>query len=348
MNKRERLEKEIRRYTLDQLNAVVYYALNRRLEEYSIGPNYETVVFQLMQQLEMDNVTLNRFLVHLLMISPWPELRSAICEYLGLRTKNPYDALSPFDKPVVDRQSLKSKLKNLFDKPPGGTFNYHALITSGPRNSGRTHIKWLVQYVAEHEKILAVQIDMGNNSLEDMIFKLKNEMSLPNERFPDSEAQLSRQIKNFPSVLGGYLREQARNALGNDVKWCLVFDHYDLSEAGSDSQIFVDELVKYVADNPSINLWIVVLGHNNTSAFKSMGGVLVEDIIPLDKKDIENYLVQVAQSSGSNYTPVEIETKCSEIFAGLIVPPPALDKEGMRLIHERLRAFLRTNNVSIA
>jgi hypothetical protein len=315
-DKRNQLEIQLQKFSPGTLDAILLRALDKPLQYFVIADNIVDIVFRLLNRLEQEAIIMQRFLVYVWMSSPEPELQSAISNYYGFKTPNPYDSLLPYGKPIVDRLELKKALKELF--VVNGQLMHRGLIVYGPRYTGRTHAAGFISYVINSAvpRMLVTIIDLAENSLEDILYKLKEELQIPVELTSDPGAQLTRQIKNFPSTIAGHLKHKNYANPGNSQRWCLIFDHYDREEVQEEARVFVDDLVRYVGEN-TVDFWIIVLGHKKPSSFYSHPYILEPvEIEPIKQADLHTYLTNIYAENKKVISPEELNRIVNEILTG--------------------------------
>jgi len=331
MNPRERLEKELRRFTKEQLAALVFSALDEKLEDFAIASSLEAIIFQFMEQLLLQDKKMLSFLLFMKELNK-PDLTGAINDFLPVilgrpvPQSDPYSELVVFGEPFVDRQDLRLKLKSLFTTQNGP----QVLVTRGPRYSGRSHLRWLIQYVAQKEGIEAVYIDLLGNNVNDIIGQIINELGLPAAEFRDRLAQESTQAKGFRSAFRG----KAREFPAKNQRWCLVFDHHDRDEVVQDARALVEMLVDDGAAKSLANVWVVVLGHGTMLSPQLTYRILDVPTVPLEPVDVEKFLGELFSRQQQQLTVDELAGKKAEIFLNLTTP---LSLEGMYTMAERIR-----------
>jgi len=330
--RRKLVDAIVRLYTIPQHDAIVRRFLGDRYLEYYTAPaDRTTMVENLMSALEREPDDLQTFLVKLRVTEI--RLRGAIDTYFGVPTDPvAYDALMVLDEPVVDRQISRDKLRDLFQNP-----NRRALVVQGPRAAGKSHTRWLIEHIARSEAIEPVFVQLKENTLEDVVTQIINDLSLPARDFRDRLAQASTTTKGFVSALRGSARQMTA-----DQRWCLIFDSHDYDTVDKALRDFVDALLSEVVDVQMRSIWMVVLGHraaaSTIGAAKPSARLITDGILPITLPDVEKFLEQLAKQTGVLFGA----NVAMEIFQGLT---PPLDHEGMNTLAGRLREKLEQAGV---
>jgi hypothetical protein len=316
-------------YTLAQLNTFVRKALDRGLEYYAVAPDLLTTVDRLIEELERTPDDLETLLVKLRVWEMRPALRAAIDAYYGAPdAEDPYDALLILSEPFVNRQISRNKLRNLFQSQ-----NRRALVIRGPRASGKSYSRWLIEQVARSEGIEPVFVELKDNVLEDIVGQIINDLSLPPQEFRDRLAQASTMTKGFISAVRGSARKMEPG-----VRWCLIFDSHDYDTVAQATRNFVDELLAEVANKQMPPIWMVVLGHHPAPSgggpTAPLARLITDDILQVSQPDIEKFFQQLSDQRGLALAPGRSSALTADIFKGL---QPPLDHLGMQTLAERLR-----------
>ena len=318
-----------RSYSRDELDEVVFKALNNRLAFYVGEASLLTMVDKFIGELELTPDTLADFLA---VLSTWtrkPEVRAAINDYLEIPAgEDPYDALMVLDEPFVNRQISRDKLRELFQTP-----NRRAMVVRGIRASGKSYSRWLIEHLARTEGIEPVFVELRDNAIEDVVGQIINDLSLPPTEFRDRLAQASTMTKGFISALRGSARKMKEGE-----HWCLIFDSHDYDTVPQAMRTFVDDLLAEVANLQMLPIWMVVLGHRPLPPVPGVPAQLrkppiIDDILQLSAPDVEKYLQQFSAQRGVALA-VNPSDLSEEIFQGL---NPPLDHEGMQTVAVRLR-----------
>jgi hypothetical protein len=314
-----------RTYTLKQLDALVHRALGQPLEYYAIAPDLQTVVDKLIAELEQRPADLATLLFKLREWVPPPPLRAAIDRYYGIAsTEMPYEALVVLDEPFVNRQLLRGKLNDLFHQP-----NRRVLVVRGPRAAGKSHSRWLIEHVSRSEGVETVYLQLKDNTLEDIVSQLINELNLPPKEFRDRLAQFATVTKGFVSALRGSSR-----AMPPGQRWCLIFDSHDYDSVPKESRDFVDALMGDVANVQMPPIWMVVLGHRPSQTVQPSARVIADEVVPMTSPEVERFLSDLAGRWGRTFGEgTTVADVARELFQGLV---PPLDHDGMRTLHDRL------------
>ena len=327
---RARLVKTLARaYQFDQLNGVVRKVLHNNLEYYVARADMLTVADQLLSKLEQRRDDLEELLLWILAWTRKVELKAAITEYLDLPDEdgNVYDALIVLEEPFVNRQMLRQNLRELFEIRARG-----ALVVRGTRWVGKSHSRWLIQHIAKKVGVEIVHLDLVENSVDDIIGQLINEMNLPVKEFKDRVAQVSTVGKGLASALRGISR-----TLEDGHNWCLVFDGHDREEAAAGMRELVEPLLHSAAKLELQPIQIILLGYGKILPVDIRVRILEDDVAPLSQRDVENFLKEFAARSGQVLPETRCASMCSWIFDGLAFP---LNQDGMKLMNERLRKKL--------
>jgi hypothetical protein len=316
-------------YTLAQLNTFVRKALDQGLEYYAVAPDLLTTVDKLIEELERTPDDLETFLAKLRVWEMRPALRAAIDAYYGAPgAEDPYDALLILSEPFVNRQISRNKLRDLFQGP-----NRRALVVRGPRASGKSHSRWLIEQVARSEEIEPVFVELKDNVLEDIIWQIINDLSLPPQEFRDRLAQASTMTKGFISALRGSARKMQAGE-----RWCLIFDSHDYDTVAEANRNFVNELLFEVANLQMQPIWIVVLGHREvppgSGPTAPPARLITDEILHVTQPDIEKFLLQLSEQQGQSLAQGRSAALTADIFQGL---QPPLDHLGMQTLAHRLR-----------
>jgi hypothetical protein len=312
-----------RLYTIQQLEAIVRRFLNTGLDQYvALANNRPTIVDQFLAALERRPDERDTFLARLHSVEI--RLRAPIDRYYDKPTDpDAYDALMVLEEPFVDRQISRDKLRELFQKQ-----NRRALVMQGPRAAGKSHSRWLIELIARSESIEPVFVQLKDNTLEDVVTQIINEMNLPDQDFRDRLAQASTMTKGFMSALRGAVRKMEAGQ-----RWCLIFDSHDYDTVDKAMRDFVDTLLSEVVDS-QMPIWMVVLGHRAAAAAigpaKPSARLITDTILPLTQPDVEKFLEQLSKQNGATFAA----NVATEIFQGLT---PPLDHEGMTTLAGRLR-----------
>lgn len=335
--KRRRLEDELLRFTYEQLNQFVSNALGHSLEYFvTRGPNLRATVTNLLEELGKVEKQRFLFLTYMYTNVRSPGLRRAINEYLGFPPPpDPYRALAPLNEPFVNRSLLRDALQQLFSNQ-----GHRALVTLGPRYSGRSHSRWLIEHVAQLQEqdtqVLLIDLidEEGATNVVDIIGQIINEMRLDPKDFRDRIAQGSTQTKGFVTAMRGH----ARDLRDENRHWCLVFDHYDREEVDAAAHKLVVAMIKDASENRLPNINIIVLGHTTSlDPYLDSHRVLQDNIVALTRSDVERYLNKLAQEKEAPMSQQDLHQNCDEIFNGLSLP---LDLNGMKELSNRLRPYL--------
>jgi hypothetical protein len=310
-------------YSVAQLGSIVLRFLNHPLEHYVALADKPTMVEKLLTALERETDDRDTFLAKLRETEM--RLRALIDAYYGVPTDPiAYEALLVLDEPFVDRQISRDKLRELFQK-----VNRRALVVRGPRAAGKTHSRWLIEHIARSEGIEPVFVQLRDNTIEDVVGQIINDLSLPAKDFRDRLAQASTMTKGFVSALRGSARQMTA-----EQRWCLIFDSHDYDTVDKALRDFVDALLSEVVDVQMKSIWMVVLGHH--AAVSTVGSatpsarLITDTILPLTPPDVEKYLEQLAHQTGASFAA----NLATEIFQGLT---PPLDHDGMNILAGRLR-----------
>ena len=188
-------------YSREQLDKAVRQILGAPLEQYAMGPNLPTIVDNLLTELERQTDQLISFLMNLHARTNRIDLKAAINLYFGIRNGDgdPYTALMVFDLPFVDRDTLRRKLRSMFQNHVK-----RVLLARGIRGVGKTYSYNLISHVAEANGITPVYIDLIEAPhVDDLIGQLINSLSLDPRDLRDRIAQISTQGKGLASALRG-------------------------------------------------------------------------------------------------------------------------------------------------
>jgi hypothetical protein len=316
-------------YSLTQLNTVVSKSLGHSLEYYVGATDLLTSVEKLITALEFTPDDLNTLLADLTVWNRKPALRVAIDAYYGAPPPaDPYDTLMALDEPFVDRQILRTKLRDLFQ-----TGNRRALVVRGPRASGKSYSRWLVEHVARSEGIEPVFVQLKDNLLEDIVWQVINDLSLPPNDFRDRMAQASTITKGFIPAFRGAARKMLAE------RWCLIFDSHDYDTVPKATRNFVDELLSEVANLQMASIWTVVLGHRveppELGPPPPLTKAIKDDILQVTQPDVQKFLEEFSLLPGrAPLEPGKATLLAAEIFENL---NPPLDHPGMEILATRLR-----------
>jgi hypothetical protein len=319
-------------FSAAQLDSLVRRTLQTPLEHYAIAQDLPTLVDKLIAELERQERDIMRFLLPIRESTNRPQLKAAINSYFGLTDKeeDPYRALFALERPFVDRDLFRDKLRDLF-----GSDANRVLVTRGPRYCGRSHSRWLIQHVAQANGAQVVFVDLLEDDVPDIITQLINEMALPPQEFRDRIAQASTLGKGFISALRGHTLRT------NEVahEWCLVFDHVDREEVSEAAREFIHLLITNAANSNLPNIRVIVLGHKASLPPEIAFYVLEEEILPLQPTDVARFLTEVAAKTGKPVSTRHVSEMREKIFDELRVP---LDRAGMLEMARRLRIHLAT------
>jgi hypothetical protein len=318
-----------RAYSINQLDVFVHKVLNQPLEYYVSITDRVTTVDKLIEELERMPDDCEKFLVKLRIWTSLPEVRASIDRYYGVPdAPDPYEELVVLDEPFVNRQITRNKLRDLFQKP-----NRRAMVVRGPRASGKTYSRWLIEHVARSETIEPVYVELKDASLEEIVAQIINDLNLPPNEFRDRLAQFSTMAKGFNSALRGAARQMPAGQ-----RWCLIFDSHDHDAVPNTTRDFVDVLLWEVARLQMPPIWMVVLGHRAAPQIAGPAvapvNLMSDDILQVTQPDIDKYLQQLAAKAGQTLPPEKLTVYTAAIFNGLT---PPFDHEGMTTLSGRLR-----------
>jgi hypothetical protein len=313
-----------RTYGRAQLDSIVRATLGNSLEFYAIGSDLPSIIDKLLSDLEKRLPELWRFLLTVRENTRRPDLRSAIDGYLEIAKveENVYEALVVLDEPFVNRHILRRKLRELFETP-----NRRVLVVRGNRVVGKSHSKWLIQHVSQSIGVEMIYVDL-RDTVEDIVWQVVNDMSLPPNEFRDRLAQLSTVSKGFVSALRGFSRQM------NDQHWCLVLDGYDRAEVADDVRVLVDTLLGEVAKVQMGPIRLVLLGYRDLP-YELRSHVIEEEVLPIAQPDVERFLRDLTALLNTTGASERCTQICDSIFDGLAQP---LDEKGMITMTSRLRA----------
>jgi hypothetical protein len=311
-----------RLYSPLQLEPLVRRFLNIPLDTIVAPAPRQTTVEKLMDWLDRRPEDRETFLTKLSVTEI--RLRGVINAYFGMPADPAaYDSLIVLDLPFVDRQISRDKLRELFQKP-----NRRAMVVRGPRAAGKSHFRWLIELSARSEGIEPVFVELKDNTIEDVVGQIINDLSLPQNDFRDRLAQASTITKGFVSALRGWARR-----LTAEQRWCLIFDSHDYDTVDKTLRDFVDALLAEAVDVQMPGIWMVVLGHrapaSTVAGAPPSARLITDNIVPMSQPDVEKFLEQVAAQTGATFAA----NVTTEIFQGLT---PPLDHEGMATLAERL------------
>jgi hypothetical protein len=337
MTVRELFEKELARFNKEQLESIVKPAIDERLDHITMANTIPRIVTELLNELEKDQLKIIRFLIYLKEFGPSTEIRGTAINYLGemlgkpVQMQNPYTELIIFGEPFADRQSFRDKLKLLFNAP----YN-RALATNGPRYCGRSHSRILVRHVGQQIGINVVYIDLLNNTVEEIINQLINEMQLVIEK-RDPLAQDATKTKDFLARFRGISQNQF---LAANTRCCIVFDHHDLAETLPAAKEFAELMIRDQLENSLRNVWVVMLGLGNCTQISpgQIARLLSVDLLRIEPADIEAYINELRVKK--NQQPMDsltLQNEKQKILNGLALPLQTID--GMMTMSERLRQY---------
>lgn len=336
MTTREQFEAQFRDYEMEHLELVVEKALKVKLETLVKLDGVRKTLAKLLDELEQVDLQLKDFLFYF--FNGPKAMRNAAIEYYTERfnipvpVTDPYTDLVIFNDAFVDRQDLRDKLKLFFN------CNTHQLLsTRGPRYSGRTHSASFVKYVARKEDYQDVPIDLLDNTPDDVMDEIINQMRLPAKEFNDRMAQEERKVKTFIAALKGILTD----APYNTKKYCLIFDHHDRDEVIPDTRKFVETLVEETAKNnyPN-NFRIILVGQGSWVKFPRNLHAKVMDVPApyLVPGDIEKYLKGLAKQNAEDLQDEELEKRKEEVLDKLNLT----ELDGITTMSERLRKYFNS------
>ena len=339
MTSRELLEKELAAtYNDKQLDAVIRALLGIPLTHIVAIAPMPIMVTALMNNLEMDQEALKKFISHLIVSVSSPEMKGAAKEYLdeitGVVTLNedPYQDLIVLGQPFADRQTLRAKLKDVLN-----TQYFRTLSANGPRYCGRSHSRILVRHVGKKIGIRVAYIDLLKTKVEDIISYLINEMQLDVKDIRDRMAQLSTQTKGFLSALRGVAQNQF---VQTNTRWCVVFDHHDLVETPPERKEFAELMIEELMEDAIPNMWVVMLGLGTCQYLqqKYLPNILDVSLSQLGPTDIETYINELhLKKNNAPMDQATLDTERDKVLNGLTIPLQNI--ENMDTMSLRLRQY---------
>ena len=336
MTPRDYFQSALKIFNIDQLKSVVQSALDEPLENFTQVGSIPITIFNLLQQLELEDKKLRKFLLFLSKNSS-ARLKDAARIYyqhffnIVIEVNDPYTELVVYNDAFVDRQELREKLRYFFKAD-----THFLLGTKGPRYSGRSHCSSFIRFVAREEDIDPIVFDLAKYNLEQLIRELIDQMYLPFSEFRDRLSQASTQGKGFIAAFKGIMR---RDDSLRQKRWCLVFDHHDRTEVDPEVKAFVEEFMLEIAmrNMPADNIFIILLGQGDWAIFPANYNFHVLDVPapPLVPSDVERYLQSLAKKFDQPLDAAELLRRRDEVLEDIQLN----ELSGITTMCSRLRKY---------
>lgn len=340
MTNRESLEKELCKLKEGHLEQIVKSTIGERLDHISsLTKTVPLIVTDLLNYLEKEPLTQIRFLKNLKDVGYTSELKGSANNYLSevlgeeVPVLDPYSDLIIRGEPFADRQTFREKLKVLFDLPDKRT-----LAAIGPRYSGRSHARILVQHVGDQVGKTYIYVDLLTSTVGEVIDQLINEMGLVIDK-RDPLAQDSTKTKDFLQRLRAISRDEFVPA---NKRWCIVFDHHDVPETAPSAKEFAELMIKDQLEKTLRNVWVVMLGLGTCTRISPMdiqNKIVIADLLRLEPSDIEAYLNELyVKKNQQPMDPVALQIEKQKVLDGLVIPLST--KDSLLAVYTRLYNYI--------
>jgi hypothetical protein len=312
--------------------------LSTRLDQIVQGGGFNAQILEVLNWAENAKRT-DDFLAGLIAANPTgPTIVPAITEIRNARKTavvpaggGATDAIFLRQRHLVNRRLLRDNLQTIIDSAP----SYRVVIVAGPSGSGRSHSRFLIQFVADQiDGIRCVLIDAldftlnpnpgsdQKDSLRRMLVAIASALGLAKESQGETFQQSARDVRQFIYWLAGALGDPL---IANRADWWLILDNFDDPSVPEDlamaAQILAEE-----AENRFDRLWIFLLGFSRTLKPDVDAFVLRETVEWPVEHEVRSHLMLLAQQAQKIPLPAVYDQAIGDLRLALGNPPFIKDR----------------------
>jgi len=240
-----------------------------------------------------------------------------VAERYGLRL------LRPGNRPFINRVSLRGRLQQLIEE------GYPVLIVRGPERTGKSFSFQLLEQVLPDD-IRLVWVDFSSpgsgRSAMDLADLLYARFALDP---PPTTGRRTTGVRRAIELVHHFAATYNRTESGKTILFVDGLNRVDLSR---DTLAFVSQLIADVSRNQVKDVQLVLAGY--AEQFDAQIGqlVLVEDVVPLTRTDLQTFFEACATDAGRTLPQDEVSTILQTVLSG----DPPIDELAVRARAEAL------------
>jgi hypothetical protein len=231
--------------------------------------------------------------------------------------------LRPGNRPFINRVSLRGRLQQLIEE------GYPVLIVRGPERTGKSFSFQLLEQVLPDD-IRLVWVDFSSpgsgRSAGDLADLLYARFALDR---PPRTGRRTTGVRRAIELVHHFAATYNRTESGKTILFVDGLNRVDLSR---DTLAFVSQLIADVSRNQVNDVQLVLAGY--AEQFDAQIGqlVLVEDVVPLTRTDLQTFFEACAADAGRTLPQEEVSTILQTVLAG----EPTIDQLAVRARAEAL------------
>ncbi|HEU4331720.1 MAG TPA: AAA family ATPase [Lapillicoccus sp.] len=231
--------------------------------------------------------------------------------------------LRPGNRPFINRVSLRGRLKQLIEE------GYPVLIVRGPERTGKSFSYQLLEQVLPDD-VRLVWVDFSSSgsgrSASDLADLLYARFALDR---PAATGRRTTEVRRAIELVHHFAATYNRTESGKTILFVDGLNRVDLSR---DTLAFVSQLIADVSRGQIKDVQLVLAGYAEQFDASVGALVLVEDVVPLTRTDLQAFFEACAADANKVLEQVEV----TAILQTVLADDPTIDELAVRARSEAL------------